>query len=199
MLKIGITGGIGSGKSTVCRVWQSLGAFVIYADDLAKSLMANDKNVKGQLVEAFGKECFHSDGSLNRKYLADEAFHKGRTEELNKIVHPAVIDEVKRKISDLQQQDYNLMVYEAALMLQNGRPAYLNKIVLVLADEEKRIARVAARDEVDKKSIIDRINRQQDFELLSAQVDVIIRNNGTEKELELKARDVYQKLTDKNN
>jgi dephospho-CoA kinase len=78
MKKVGITGGIGSGKSTVCQVWQNEGAYVINADDLAKELIVNNKIIKQELIKAFGQQTYHPDGSLNRTYLAEQAFGKGR-------------------------------------------------------------------------------------------------------------------------
>ncbi len=199
MLKIGITGGIGSGKSTVCKIWQSLGAFVINADDLAKELMVKNETVKKEVTDVFGKDSFHPDGSLNRKYLSNEAFNKGRVEELNNIVHPAVIKEASKMIEGAEEQGFQTAVYEAALLLQKGRPDNLDHIVLVLADEEKRIDRVSKRDKVDRAAVISRASQQQEFETLTSLADFIIRNNGNQKQFELKAREVYKELIERNN
>lgn len=194
MVKVGITGGIGSGKSTVCKVWESLGAYVINADDLAKDLMSNDGPVKQAVKERFGAESYHPDGSLNRAYLAREAFEKGRVEELNAIVHPQIPGEVKSLMESAEKQGYDLVVYEAALLLQNLPPDFLDSIVLVLADEEKRIEWVQKRDETNRSAVTDRINTQQNFDDFINLADIIIRNEGSLNELKKKARDVYQQL-----
>jgi len=90
MIKVGVTGGIGSGKTTLCEEWEKLGAFVVYADDLAKEIMVKDKLLVAKIKSIFGEESYFSDGSLNRSYLAKEAFENNRVDELNKIVHPVL-------------------------------------------------------------------------------------------------------------
>jgi dephospho-CoA kinase len=84
MIKVGITGGIGSGKSTVCKEWEKLGAVVFYADDEAKKLMVTDRLSRQKLTDAFGPQTYKADGSLNKAHLIEEAFIKGRVEELNR-------------------------------------------------------------------------------------------------------------------
>ena len=103
MISVGITGGIGSGKTTVASIWESLGATVVYADDLAKQLMQTDPDLKRKLSETFGEETYHSDGSLNKPHLIKEAFHKNRVEELNSIVHPAIRIEAKDLIKKAER------------------------------------------------------------------------------------------------
>lgn len=193
MLKIGITGGIGSGKTTICNVWQSLGAYILNADDLAKKIMIENPEVKDEIIKTFGEESYNSDGSLNRAYLAEEAFAKGRVQELNAIVHPA-IPKASQKIME-KAEGIDVFVYEAALLLQNLRPNNLDKIVLVLSEQDRRVERVANRDDVEEQQVIERINKQQNFEELSDQADIIIRNDGTLKELEEQARQLYQSFT----
>ena len=194
MVKVGITGGIGSGKSAVCNIWQSLGAYVINADDLAKDLMINNEGIKHEIISTFGEDSYHKDGSLNRKYLAEQAFEKGRVQELNAIVHPHIPTEVERLMENAEKQGIEVAVYEAALLLQNLRPEHLDYVVLVLADEDRRIKRVQQRDDVKRESVLDRINKQQDFNTLTHLADIVINNNGTLEELEEKARDVYYKF-----
>lgn len=194
MLKIGITGGIGSGKTTVSKVWESLGAYLIHADAVAKELMASDQSVKDQLIIAFGEESYHPDGSLNKVFLADEAFDKNRVDELNDIVHPAVFKETDQLMKQAEQQGCKAVVYEAAILLQCGRPERLDTIVLVLADEQARIKRVKKRDQVDIKKVENRIKKQENFENLKNKADIVIRNNGSLEELEKKAKEVYEKL-----
>lgn len=196
MVTIGITGGIGSGKSTVAELWESLGAYVLNADDLAKRMMTEDPQVREEIVSAFGQQAYRNDGSLNRLYLAEEAFNKGRVQELNNIVHPRIPAETKRIMEQAAQEGYPAFVYEAALLLQKGRPEYLDYIVLVLADKQKRLQRVMERDATDRQSVTDRMGKQQDFGDLRHLADVIIENNGTLQELKSKAGQYYQVLTE---
>lgn len=199
MVKVGITGGIGSGKSVLCEIWQSLGAYIVNADDIAKNLIVNNEKLRQKIVEVFGKKAFRANGSLNRKYLAEEAFGKGKVEELNKIVHPVVIKNIERQIEYAKQQGYEAVIYEAALLLQHLRPKNLDYVVLVLADENKRIDRVARRDEVGKKLVVDRINHQQDFDELKDRADIVVDNNESLSELKSKAHKIYQRFFDTEN
>ncbi|HYW35633.1 MAG TPA: dephospho-CoA kinase, partial [Balneolaceae bacterium] len=166
MIKIGITGGIGSGKSTVCEVWKQLGAYIINADELAKEIMISDPIVKENLIKTFGEESFHADGSLNRSFLAEQAFRKGRVEELNAIVHPQIPAEVDALMQKADDEGYKVVVFEAALLLQNLPRYDLDFVVLVLADKTRRSRWVQQRDEVPERMVTDRMERQQNFEEL---------------------------------
>ncbi len=194
MITVGITGGIGSGKSTVCKIWKGMGAYVLNADDLAKDVMASDAEVKQQLVDHFGSESFLDDGKLNTKHLANEAFEKGRVEELNAIVHPKLPAAASIKVEEAEAQGYDIFVYEAALLLENLEPGSLDYIVLVLADEDHRIERVKQRDNSSEAEIRERIQNQRNFEKATDRVDYVIRNNGTLEELEKKAEIIYHSL-----
>jgi dephospho-CoA kinase len=194
MIKIGITGGIGSGKSAVCEIWQSLGAYIINADDIAKILMAESAQIRQEIIKAFGEKSYHSDGSLNRKFLAHQAFERDRVKELNAIVHPYIPKQVELLMQDAEDRGVGMSVYEAALLLQNLRPDNLDYVVLVLADEEERIKRVQQRDGISREQVTERINKQQDFGELKHLADVIIKNDGTFKELQQKAERLYYKF-----
>lgn len=198
MVKVGITGGIGSGKSTVCTVWEAMGAYVINADALAKEIMNTDKTVKQEIIDAFGPKSYHPDGRLNRQFLATEAFEKGRVEELNTIVHPRVPAKVASLMEDAAEEEYDIVVYEAALLLQNLRPRDLDHIVLVLAPEAKRTVWVKERDNVSKEHVLERIDKQQNFNELTHLADTVIYNVGTLEELKEKAKILYQKFVNAN-
>jgi dephospho-CoA kinase len=194
MITVGVTGGIGSGKSTVCDVWSQLGAYILNADELAKQVMVTDTEVKQQLIDHFGSETFLDDGELNTRHLANEAFEKGRVKELNAIVHPKLPAAASRKIEEAEAQGYDIFVYEAALLLENLEPGALDYIVLVLADEDHRIERVKERDDSSEAEIKQRIKKQRNFEKATERVDYVIRNNGTLEELEKKAEIIYQQF-----
>jgi dephospho-CoA kinase len=198
MIKVGVTGGIGSGKTTFCKIWEGLGAFVVYADDYAKTLMNTDKELITQIKSVFGPNSYNEDGSLNREYLADEAFSKGRVKELNEIVHPVLWNRISELVEKKEKEGVLLFVKEAAILLQNGRPNDLDFVVLLDADQSNRVERVQLRDGSTEQMILDRVSKQQDFDEVKHLADIIIENNEGEKELEEKAIVLYKRITDLN-
>ena len=194
MIRVGITGGIGSGKSTVCKIWDEMGAYVLYADDLAKKIMKKDPEIKQEIVKHFGVKSYDKEGNLNRPYLADKAFREGMADVLNEIVHPAVYKEIARIADEAEKNGYPVFVKEAALLLKNGRPEDLDYVVIVTSRAENRIERVVRRDGVDELQVIDRMKKQQDFNDLSFLADYIIENNGSLDQLKAKAREIYLKI-----
>lgn len=194
MISVGITGGIGSGKSTVARIWKSLGARVVYADDLAKELMRTDPELKKKLSKTFGEETYASDGSLNKPHLIKEAFHKNRVDELNAIVHPAIREETRKLIKQAERGSVQLFAYEAAILLNEGRPDYLDVVLLVTSEREKRLKRVSERDSVDASDVAARMTKQPDFKSLGHLVDYTIENNGSLDELREKSIQLYNYL-----
>ncbi len=150
MLRVGLTGGLGSGKSSVARVWVEEGVPVLEADAIGRTLMAAGTPVHAAIVAAFGPQVVLADGELDRSALAREAFGGGRLAELNGIVHPAVLAEQDRQLRFLAQAGYTLAVVASALIFevaQGGQPwrERFDKLVLVTAPEEVRVARFAAR------------------------------------------------------
>lgn len=194
MISVGITGGIGSGKTTVARIWETLGARVVYADDLAKELMRTDSELKKKLTATFGKDTYTTDGSLNKPHLIKEAFHKNRVDELNAIVHPAIRQEAHKLIKQATKDDVKLFAYEAAILLNEGRPNYLDKIVLVTSDRKTRLKRVSERDSVNASDVAARMTKQPDFSSLTHLVDFTIENNGSLDELRQAAIQLYNTL-----
>lgn len=194
MIKVGVTGGIGSGKTTVCNIFQQHGAYILNADDLAKKIMSEDETVRKEIIHTFGEQSYREDGSLNREYLADQAFRNGRVEELNSIVHPRIPEAAEKIMQKAVKQGYEVFVYEAALLFQNLRPNELDYIILVLADTNKRVKRVTERDNVNEDKVLDRIRKQQNFEEFEHLADIVIENNGTLKELKDQAERVYYEI-----
>jgi len=195
MVRVGLTGGIGSGKTTICHIWEYMGAFIIYADDLAKRLMIQDEAVIHAIRSAFGNESYNKDGSLNRSWLAREAFEHNRVAELNAIVHPAVYKASDELMEEAMVKGFPMAVREAAILLQNGRPTDLDKVVLVLAPTKERTKRVVKRDGADEIHVSRRIASQPDYEAYRADADIIIENTGSLVQLEDKARIAYRRLT----
>jgi len=174
MLKVGLTGGIGSGKSTVARIFEVLGIPVYYADDAARQIMNTDKELKTALINHFGEQTYQND-ELNRPWLASVVF--GDTEKLkllNSLTHPATIRDANRWIL---QQTSPYIVKEAALMFESGANKYLDKIIGVSAPAELRIKRAMERDQVTRDEVLSRINRQMNEEEKIKLCDFVIVND----------------------
>lgn len=194
MKVIGLTGGIGSGKSTVAKIWEKLGAKVVRADDLAKELMTTDPQLINKIKQVFGEESYLKDGRLNKAYLAKEAFEKGRVNELNALVHPAVFKWFEQQKAIESQKGTELLVREAALLLDKGRPDGFDKIVLVKASTDKRIQWVMQRDSISRDEVFSRIQKQISPEQMTSLADIIIENDGDLSMLEQKATFVFNQL-----
>ena len=178
MLKIGLTGGIGSGKSTVAKVLEVLGVPVYYADEAAKELMHTNELLKQQLILHFGRETYFEDGQLNRKHLSSIVFNnKEKLELLNSLVHPATIADAKEWFSK-QQSPY--VVKEAALLFESGTAEGLDYIIGVTAPSALRIKRVMDRDGVTADEVKKRMANQVDETLKMKLCDFVVHNNEQE-------------------
>lgn len=176
MLKIGITGGIGSGKTTVCRVFQSLSIPVFNADNVAKSLMATDITLIQGIKETFGDQAYFPNGELNRKFLSSIVFSDSNAlEALNKLVHPATI-RAFRSWSLVQDSKYCL--HEAAILFESGAYKSCDYSVLVFAPEALRIQRVSSRDRLSEQEVRSRISKQMPEEEKKKLADFVIVNDG---------------------
>lgn len=177
-LKVGITGGIGSGKTTVCKIFETLGIPVYYADDRAKALMVEDKNLTSDIKKIFGEEAYSPDGSLNRKHIADIAFHNPlKLKELNAIVHPAVLEDGNRWHVEQKIAPYTLK--EAALIFESDSYKHLDKIITVFAPQNVRLERVILRGgNLTKQDIEARMAKQLPEEEKMKRANFIIYNDG---------------------
>lgn len=157
MYKVGITGGIGSGKSTVCAILEEFGVAVYDSDSRAKHLMNESESLRNRLVERFGSEVYGAEG-LNRRYLAERVF--GNPEELkalNAIVHPAVMDDFDRWALE---QEGSYVVLESAILFEASLDNRVDVSVAVMAPMELRIERAMQRDGAQREQIVARINNQ---------------------------------------
>lgn len=144
-LLIGITGGIGSGKSTVCKIFEVLGVPIYYADDRGKQLLTENEMLVEQVKSEFGVQSYTSDGNLNRSYLADIVFSKpAKLEKLNSLVHPAVAQDFKVWVES--KSDCPYVLKEAALLFETTSYKSLNEVICVYASKKTRIERVLLRD-----------------------------------------------------
>jgi len=192
ILTVGITGGIGAGKTTVCKIFEELGAKVIYADELAKEIMENDESLKKKIKKIFGEKSYIG-GKLNRKFIADIIFSSDEKRKLlESIVHPAVI---KRILSDLKkiadEGKYNFVIVEAALIFESGFDKELDYVLVVDADDEIKIRRIMERDKCSKEEVLKRMRAQLDSKIKRELADMVIINDGDIDELRKKVSFFY--------
>jgi dephospho-CoA kinase len=176
-LKIGITGGIGSGKTTVCQIFSAMGIPIYYADDRAKALMVTNLDVVSKLKSLFGKNTYLPDGSLNRQHLSNIVFKdKEMLEKLNAIVHPAVHEDGITWQNAQKNVPYTLK--EAALLFEAGSYKALDKVVTVFAPKEIRLQRVIKRDQSNRAAVEARMDKQMDDFKKMHLADFVIFNDG---------------------
>ncbi|MCX6229874.1 MAG: dephospho-CoA kinase [Bacteroidia bacterium] len=179
MIKIGVTGGIGSGKSTVCEIFESLKIPVFHADLEARRLQNRDSLIKSQITELLGADCYNQEGLMDRKLVASRIFtDKALLTQMNQIIHPAVREEFHSWILGYPEAPY--VIYEAAILFESNTAADFDQIILVVADQDIRINRVIARDQVDKEQVMIRMaNQMLDQEKIKL-ADCVIDNNEVE-------------------
>lgn len=175
MLKVGITGGIGSGKSTVSKIFEMLGVPVYYADTAAREIMNKDELLKAQVKEHFGENMYDAAGQLNRAALGKIVFNdQSKLELLNALVHPATIRD-SENWSARQTAPYVLK--EAALLFETESFHYLDKIIGVAAPLPLRIQRVMNRDHIGRADVLARMHKQMDESVKMRLCDYVINNN----------------------
>ena len=177
--KIGLTGGIGSGKTTVAKIFEQFGYEVYYADIRAKWLSNNDIEVRNQLIYHFGAGIYTSEG-LDRKKLAGIVFKdKNQLELLNSIIHPATYRDFEKWFAGLSAEySKNFILKEAAILFEAGSWKNLDGIITVYAPESIRIARVCSRDRVEPEAVRARMQNQIDEQFKRDHSDFIIYNDG---------------------
>jgi dephospho-CoA kinase len=149
VLKLGLTGGVACGKTTVGQMFVSLGAKLALADDIAKKLMQPGQDVYWKVVEAFGLDILNDDETINRGKLADAAFPTGRIAELNKIVHPPVIDAQEEWMHQIFRDDPKaIAIVEAALLLESGSWKHFDKLITVTCSFDQKVERFSKRHEM---------------------------------------------------
>jgi dephospho-CoA kinase len=174
MLKIGITGGIGSGKSTVAKLFEVLGIPVYYADDAAKQLMNENDDLKQKIQKEFGNEAY-TNGKLNRKYIAAIVFaNPEKLELLNSIVHPATLKDADEWMN---KQTTAYTIKEAALIFESGAQEQLDYVIGVYAPTPLRIQRTMQRDNISREEVMARMNKQIDETIKMRLCDFVITND----------------------
>ena len=206
MLKVGLTGGIASGKSVVGEMLVALGAHLVQADHIAHSLMEPGEPVYNEVVRHFGREILNSDGSVNRGRLAEVAFGargsdqgSPRVADLNRIVHPAVIRSQEEWMHAVSLQDpHGVAVVEAALLIEAGAAKRFDRLMVVTCDMEQRAERFARRQKVDLQTARAEVARRMAAQLPDEEkiklADYVIDNSGSLEQTREQVQQVWQKL-----
>ena len=204
-MKVGLTGGIASGKSVVGEMLVTLGAHLIQADEISHQLMQPGQNVYCEVVAHFGREILNYDGSVNRAKLAEAAFGKtapgtgSRIEELNRIVHPAVIRRQAEWMEETGRQHPGaIAIVEAALILEAGAAKGFDRLIVVTCSDEQRIARFAARQKIDLEAARREVARRMAAQLPEAEkikaADYVIDNSDSLDHTQEQVRQLWEKL-----
>ena len=177
MLKVGVTGGIGAGKSMICAQFEKLGVRVYYADVRAKALVLNDKKLSTLIKKAFGEKILDKDKNIDRQKLASVVFADSEAlEKLNQLVHPAVINDFNLWCEHRQHEKY--VIKEAALIFESDTYKDLDVVITVYAPLEIRLQRVMDRDGTSRENVMQRVKNQLSDEVKIERSDFVIHSYG---------------------
>lgn len=191
---IAITGGIGSGKSTVARWIEETGVPVVDADSISRKLTAENGQALPKLREAFGSAIFHADGTLNRAVLAALVFTNDPEprEKLNAILHPMIIGFMQRKLKTLGRKGVRVAVIDVPLLYETGMQHMADKVICVTASEETRVRRIMERDGVTQAQAMARVRAQQDPKITEQMADYVLTTDDSLEENRRNALQLWQ-------
>lgn len=180
---IGLTGGIGVGKTSVSNYLKEKGFIILDIDKIAKELIDNDSDILFEIEKAFGKEVI-KDNKINRKILGQIVFNdKDKLKELNYITHPKIKDNVKEILNNLLKKELRDIIIDAAILFEIGLDEFTDQVWLVHTEKETQIKRLMSRNSINRQRAINIIEKQIDNEMLFSKVDEIIYNNSSLDEL----------------
>ena len=196
MLRVGLTGGIGTGKSTASNFFKEIGAFVFDADNEAKNLLSSNDVVQHELISEFGTDIINSSGEIDKKKLARVAFqdvdHQRR---LNSVVHPYIYDLIDNSYDKvLSDGKHNVFIIDAAMIYESGYDIHLDYVIVITAQLKNRMERALARNTLTREEILKRMEFQWTEEEKVSMADFVIHNDGTEKELNNNIKSLMKKL-----
>ena len=196
MLKVGLTGGIASGKSTVSRIFASFGAKVLDADEVAREVLLPGQPAWTKLRRAFGQEFFHSDGTVKRKQLRKLVFaDPEKRSQLNAIVHPEVMKEINRRSEILSSSvQTGVLLVDVPLLLEVGVANRFDKVVVVYVSKSVQINRLQQRDGISEEEAKQSLKAQMALSKKVEQADYVIDNSGTLDETQAQVQRVWQEL-----
>lgn len=176
MIKVGLTGGIGSGKTTIAHFFEILGIPIYYSDSKAKALMMRNLSLKKQLIDVLGRTAYLETGELNRKYISDLIFNnQSLLEQINAIIHPFVEEDFEDFCS--LHKDKSYVIKESAILIETELYKQLDKIILVISESTQRVQRVMDRDALSQESVLQKISKQFTDQEKRKFSDYIIENN----------------------
>ena len=177
MIKVGITGGIGSGKTYICKLLELMNFSVFYSDAEAKKIQDTNAYVRTKLIEFFGEEVYTEDG-LNRKYIAEIIFNNPTAKkQLEEVIHPKVAEAFATWCKEKENTDERIVFIESAILYESGFDKIVDKVIMVYADEDVRIERSMQRDGADRTAIEERIKNQSSDNDKRLKADFVIHNN----------------------
>ena len=196
MLKVGLTGGIGSGKSTASKFFEKLGAFILDADKEAKNLLEKNEIVQHEVISEFGTDIINTTGKVDKNKLARVAFqdvdHQRR---LNSVVHPYIYDLIDKTFDKvLNDGKYAVFIIDAAMIYESGYDIHLDYIIVITAQLKNRMERALGRKTLTREEILKRIEFQWPEEEKVGMADFVIHNDGSEKELNDNIKSIIKKL-----
>ena len=197
MLKVGLTGGIGSGKSTASRYFESLGAFVLDADEEAKKLITSNETVQHELISEFGTDIIDGTGRMNKNKLSRVAFQdEDHQQRLNSVVHPYIFNLIDKEFNRvLNDKKHGVFIVDAALIYETGFDAHLDYVIVVTAHLKNRMERALGRETLSREEILKRVGFQWPEEEKVNMADFVVHNDGTEAELQKNIESLIKKLT----
>ena len=194
-LRVGLTGGFGTGKSTAADIFRELGAYVVDADELARDCLGQGRKEYHEVVSVFGDRILDRSGRIDRKVLADEVFaDAGKLSRLNRIIHPGVIREIEKRLETARSP---VRIAVIPLLFEAGLESRFDYLIVVTADSETVIRRVAGSRNMSKEAIVLRLNAQLPLRDKAKKADFIIDNNGTVEEIRDQVKLIWQRLTGK--
>ncbi len=193
-MRIGITGGIATGKNLVAKYFEDLGCYIIDADELYHKLIYPGKPLWRKLVEEFGSAILSPQEVIDRKRLGDIVFNnKEALEKLNRITHQTIIKEIEKE-AKTYEKEYKIVVINAPLLIEAGAENLVDKIIVVKTDEDTQIERLTKRDNISKEEAIKRIRAQMPISEKIKYSDYVIDNNGTPEETKKQVDAIYKEL-----
>ncbi len=196
MLRVALTGGIGTGKSTASKILNELGAFIFDADKEAKNILKNNETVQSELIAEFGTDIMSGDENIDNNKLARIAFQDQDYQlRLNSIIHPYVFQKIDKSFDDiLEKGTYDIFVVDAALIYESGADTHMDYVIVITAFLKVRMERALQRETLARDEILKRMDLQWSEEEKIALSDFVIHNDNTEEELRASVTDIYNQL-----
>ena len=196
MLKIGLTGGIGSGKSSVSALFSDWGSYIFDADSVAKEILNHNETAQGEIIAEFGTDILDGKNTIDKQKLARVAFQDENHQlRLNTIIHPYVFSEIDSKFDIiLAKKEHEIFVVDAALIYESGADTHMDYVIVVTSHLRLRTQRVMERGGLTREEFLDRVDLQWPDEDKVHMADFVIHNNGTEKDLLEESKKVFDRL-----